>query len=83
MSLLGLADTAFDFRGRAARRRGPPILKLKPWRTTMEVILLEQRRQSSARWAKWCASRMLCAELPAAKGKALRATESNKSKFEA
>ncbi|MEA2982728.1 MAG: hypothetical protein QOF09_4551 [Alphaproteobacteria bacterium] len=24
MSLLGLADTAFDFRGRAARRRGPP-----------------------------------------------------------
>ena len=23
MSLLGLADTAFDFRGRAARRRGP------------------------------------------------------------
>ena len=24
MALLGLADTAFDFRGRAARRRGPP-----------------------------------------------------------
>ena len=24
MSLLGLADTAFDFRGRVARRRGPP-----------------------------------------------------------
>ena len=24
MSLLGLADTAFDLRGRAARRRGPP-----------------------------------------------------------
>jgi hypothetical protein len=24
VSLLGLADTAFDFRGRAARRRGPP-----------------------------------------------------------
>jgi hypothetical protein len=24
MSMLGLADTAFDFRGRAARRRGPP-----------------------------------------------------------
>jgi hypothetical protein len=24
MSLLGLADSAFDFRGRAARRRGPP-----------------------------------------------------------
>jgi len=24
MSLLGLADTAFDFRGRAARWRGPP-----------------------------------------------------------
>ena len=24
LSLLGLADTAFDFRGRAARRRGPP-----------------------------------------------------------
>jgi hypothetical protein len=24
MSLLGLADTAFDFRGRVARRRDPP-----------------------------------------------------------
>jgi hypothetical protein len=24
MSLLGLADTAFDLRGRASRRRGPP-----------------------------------------------------------
>ena len=24
MSLLGLADTAFDLRGRATRRRGPP-----------------------------------------------------------
>ena len=24
MALLGLADTAFDLRGRAARKRGPP-----------------------------------------------------------
>jgi hypothetical protein len=24
MTALGLADSAFDFRGRAARRRGPP-----------------------------------------------------------
>ena len=43
MSLLGLADTAFDFRGRAARRRGPPNPRnLKTRRTTMEVILLER-----------------------------------------
>jgi hypothetical protein len=27
MAVLGLAETVFDFRGRAARKRGPPTLR--------------------------------------------------------
>ena len=86
MSLLGLADTAFDLRGRVAAPARPPTANPRPtsnnWRTTMEVILLERvaklgQMGDVVRVKDGFARNFL---LP--KGKALRATEDNRSKFE-
>ena len=88
MSLLGLAETAFNIRGRVASRRGPPTLAnlinptIHRWRETMEVILLERvaklgQMGDVVRVKDGFARNFL---LP--KGKALRATKENRSRFE-